>query len=182
MLLSLWDDSVRSVQKSCFRYRTRVQTPGRIWSGALLLVAAEPSGAVTKHEIYKRLSQHSPDAEAFNRALDSLLRAGELFTKNEARGRVLVSREPLDSRSVDRRARGRGLASIELAVPKAHERDLIVPPGLTLAPSRPKLSPDGKLSECGSPHVGDGRKIRPPRCGEHYRKCLERWKPRGQVQ
>jgi hypothetical protein len=62
----------------------------------LALVDAEPSGAVTKREIYKRLWRHYPDAEAFNRAFDSLVRAGELFTKHEGRGRVRVSREPLD--------------------------------------------------------------------------------------
>jgi hypothetical protein len=41
---------------------------------------------------------------------------------------------------------------------------------------------------CGSPHcagcydVGDGRKIHPPKCGEEYRKWLERWQPKGKPQ
>jgi hypothetical protein len=62
----------------------------------LALVDAEPSGRITRREIYKRLWRHYSDAEAFNRPFDSLVRAGELFTKNEGRGRVWVSREPLD--------------------------------------------------------------------------------------
>jgi len=61
----------------------------------LALVDAESNGVVSKREIYKRLWRHYPDAEAFNRAFDSLVRAGELFTKNEGRGRVWVSREAL---------------------------------------------------------------------------------------
>jgi len=41
---------------------------------------------------------------------------------------------------------------------------------------------------CNSPDcagcydVGDGRKIHPPKCGEDYRKWLERWKPTGKAQ
>jgi hypothetical protein len=41
---------------------------------------------------------------------------------------------------------------------------------------------------CASPHcagcydVGDGRKIHPPKIGEHYRKWLERWEPKGKLQ
>jgi hypothetical protein len=62
----------------------------------LALVDAEPGGMATKREIYKRLWRHYPDAEAFNRAFDSLVRAGELFTKHEGRGRLWVSREPLE--------------------------------------------------------------------------------------
>jgi hypothetical protein len=44
------------------------------------------------------------------------------------------------------------------------------------------------LAACGSPHcagcydVGDGRKIHPPKCGEEYRKWLERWQPKGKPQ
>jgi hypothetical protein len=57
----------------------------------LELVGREPNGVVSKRTIYKRLWRHYSDAEAFNRAFDSLVRAGELFTKNEGRGRVLVS-------------------------------------------------------------------------------------------
>lgn len=62
----------------------------------LALVDGESSGVVTRREIYKRLWRHYSDAEAFNRGFDSLVRAGELFTKNEGRGRVWVSRESLD--------------------------------------------------------------------------------------
>jgi hypothetical protein len=62
----------------------------------LALVDAEPSRVITKREIYKRLWRHYPDAEAFNRAFDSLVRAGELFTQHEGRGRVWVAREPSD--------------------------------------------------------------------------------------
>jgi hypothetical protein len=45
-----------------------------------------------------------------------------------------------------------------------------------------------KLALCGSPNcagcydVGDSRKIHPPRVGEEYQKCLERWKPKGKPQ
>jgi hypothetical protein len=41
---------------------------------------------------------------------------------------------------------------------------------------------------CGSPFcagcygVGEGRKIHPPKCGEEYRKWLERWEAKGKVQ
>jgi hypothetical protein len=44
------------------------------------------------------------------------------------------------------------------------------------------------LAACGSPHcagcydVGDGRKVHPPKCGEEYRKWLERWQPKGKPQ
>jgi hypothetical protein len=44
------------------------------------------------------------------------------------------------------------------------------------------------LAVCGSLHcagcydVGDGRKIHPPKCGEEYRKWLERWQPTGKPQ
>lgn len=44
------------------------------------------------------------------------------------------------------------------------------------------------LAPCGSAHcagcydVGDGKKIHPPKCGEEYRKWLERWKPKGKPQ
>jgi hypothetical protein len=62
----------------------------------LVLVNADPSGATTKRDIYKRLWRHYSDAEGFNRAFDSLVRAGELFTKVGRRASVLVSMEPLD--------------------------------------------------------------------------------------
>jgi hypothetical protein len=41
---------------------------------------------------------------------------------------------------------------------------------------------------CGSPHcagcyhVGDGRKVHPPKCGEGYRKWLQSWQPKGKPQ
>jgi len=62
----------------------------------LALVNTEPGRVATKRETYKRLWRHYSDAEAFNRAFDSLVRAGELFTKPAGRGSVHVSTEPLD--------------------------------------------------------------------------------------
>jgi hypothetical protein len=62
----------------------------------LALVGAQPSGVTTKRDIYKRLWRHYSDAEDFNRAVDSLVRAGELFTKSAGRGSVWVSTETLD--------------------------------------------------------------------------------------
>jgi hypothetical protein len=62
-------------------------------------------------------------------------------------------------------------------------RELLGPPT-----SRLKLPSEGKLAECGSPYcagcydVGDGKKIHPPRCGEEYRKWLERWEAKGKPQ
>jgi hypothetical protein len=49
-----------------------------------------------------------------------------------------------------------------------------------------EIGADG--AACGSPHcagcygVGDGKRIHPPRCGEKYRKWLERWQPKGKPQ
>jgi hypothetical protein len=62
----------------------------------LAYVDAQPGKETTKREIYKALWRHYSDAEAFNRAFDSLVRAGELFTKSAARGSVRVGLEPLD--------------------------------------------------------------------------------------
>jgi len=62
----------------------------------LALVAAEPNKVTTKHAIYKRLWRHYSDAQAFNRAFDSLVKAGELLTKQVGRGSILVSTEPFD--------------------------------------------------------------------------------------
>jgi hypothetical protein len=61
----------------------------------LALLRAENS--TTKREIYKRLWRHYKDAEEFNRAFDSLQRAGEIFTSTSVggRGSVRVSLEPL---------------------------------------------------------------------------------------
>ncbi len=62
----------------------------------LAFVGAQPGGLTTKREIYKALWRHYSDAEAFHRAFDSLVRAGELFTKPAGRGSILVSREPIE--------------------------------------------------------------------------------------
>jgi hypothetical protein len=63
----------------------------------ILAFVGAPLGRVTtKREIYKRLWRHYSDAEAFNRAFVSLLRAGELFTKSAGHGSILVSAEPLE--------------------------------------------------------------------------------------
>ncbi len=59
----------------------------------LAFVHGEPGHATTKRSLYKALWRYYPDAEAFNRAFDSLLRAGELFSKSVGRGSVLVSTE-----------------------------------------------------------------------------------------
>lgn len=62
----------------------------------LASVAAQPGGETTRREIYRALQRHYRDAEDFDRAFRSLERAGELFTRQAARGKILVSREPLD--------------------------------------------------------------------------------------
>jgi hypothetical protein len=62
----------------------------------LAYVGIQPSQMCTRREIYKALWRHYSDAEAFNRAFDSLVRAGELFTKAAGPGSILVSREPLE--------------------------------------------------------------------------------------
>jgi hypothetical protein len=62
----------------------------------LAFVTGQPGREATKREIYKALWRHYADAEAFNRAFDSLVRAGELFTRSAGRGSVRVSTEPLD--------------------------------------------------------------------------------------
>lgn len=61
----------------------------------LALVDAEPAKETTKRNIYRRLRRHYPDSETFNRAFESLVRAGELFTTSGGRGSVLVSTDPL---------------------------------------------------------------------------------------
>jgi hypothetical protein len=60
----------------------------------LTFVRTQPGRVSTKREIYKRLWRHYSDAEAFNRAFDSLVRAGELFTKQGGHGSIWVSTEP----------------------------------------------------------------------------------------
>jgi len=62
----------------------------------ILAYVSRDTGVTTKREVYKSLWRHYPDAEAFNRAFDSLQRAGEIFTRNAGRGSVWVSTEPLD--------------------------------------------------------------------------------------
>jgi len=59
-------------------------------------VGAQPGGVTSKREIYKRLWRHYSDAEVFNRSLDSLVRAGELFTKSAGRGSIWISLGPLE--------------------------------------------------------------------------------------
>lgn len=63
----------------------------------LAYVRAEPGQATTKREIYRALARHYKDAEEFNKAMDSLQRAGEIFTNSAVggRGSVWVSLEPL---------------------------------------------------------------------------------------
>lgn len=63
----------------------------------LAFVIAQTRRITTKRDIYKHLWRHYTDAEAFNRAFDSLVRAGELFTKSAGRGSVWVSTDPLET-------------------------------------------------------------------------------------
>ena len=62
----------------------------------LTFVRTQPGRVSTKRAIYKGLWRHYSDAEAFNRALDSLVRAGELFTKQAGRGSIWVSTETME--------------------------------------------------------------------------------------
>jgi Bifunctional DNA primase/polymerase, N-terminal/Primase C terminal 1 (PriCT-1) len=62
----------------------------------LAFVRGEPGWCVTKRATYKALWRHYSDAEAFHRAFDSLVRAGELFTRSMPRGRVEVSIESFE--------------------------------------------------------------------------------------
>jgi hypothetical protein len=61
----------------------------------LAFVHSQPGGTTTRHQVYKALWRHYSTAEGFNRALESLVRAGELFTSPMPRGTVLVSLEPI---------------------------------------------------------------------------------------
>lgn len=63
--------------------------------GILAFVQSARSQVTTKRLIYKSLWRHYASSEQFNRAFDSLVRAGELFTKPMARGSLFVSTEPL---------------------------------------------------------------------------------------
>lgn len=62
----------------------------------LTFLGTMPNRVSTKREIYRRLWRHYSDAEAFNRAFDSLIRAGELFTRPAGRGSIWVSTEPME--------------------------------------------------------------------------------------
>jgi hypothetical protein len=62
----------------------------------ILASVSGSAGVTTKRDVYRRLWRHYSDAEAFNRAFDSLQRAGEIFTKPAGRGSFWVSTEPLD--------------------------------------------------------------------------------------
>jgi hypothetical protein len=57
-------------------------------------VTRQTEGNATKREVYRALARHYKDAEEFNRAFESLVRAGMLFTCGAARGSILVSTEP----------------------------------------------------------------------------------------
>jgi hypothetical protein len=59
------------------------------------IVCRRADTVLTKHIIYKALWRHYGSAEEFNRAFDSLVRAGELFIKPGARGSIVVSAESL---------------------------------------------------------------------------------------
>jgi len=60
----------------------------------LAFVNEQPGKSATKRLIYKSLHRHYSTAEAFNRAFESLVRAGELFTQSASRCSILVSTEP----------------------------------------------------------------------------------------
>jgi hypothetical protein len=62
----------------------------------LTYVDGQPGDRTKKRDIYRALARHYSDAEAFNRAFESLVRAGELFTKTAGKGSVDVSKEPLE--------------------------------------------------------------------------------------
>ena len=59
--------------------------------------------------------------------------------------------------------------------------------GVMPAPSERPAS-GSAIAACGSTQcagcyeVGDGKRIHPPKCGDEYRKWLERWQPRGKPQ
>jgi len=57
-------------------------------------VRFQPGRTTLKRQVYKALWRHYSTAEGFNRAFESLVRAGELFTAPMPRGAVLVSLEP----------------------------------------------------------------------------------------
>lgn len=61
----------------------------------LAFVAKAQGGLPTKRTVYRALQRHYRDAQEFNQALESLVRAGVLFTREAERGSVLVSTEPI---------------------------------------------------------------------------------------
>jgi hypothetical protein len=62
----------------------------------LAAVSRAPGCITTKREIRRALARHHQNAEQFNRVFDSLVRAGDLYTRPEAHSRVLVSSQPFD--------------------------------------------------------------------------------------
>jgi hypothetical protein len=56
-------------------------------------IARQPGRSTRKREIYRNLHRHYRDAEEFNRAYESLRRAGELFEATIGQA-VSVSLEP----------------------------------------------------------------------------------------
>jgi hypothetical protein len=60
----------------------------------LAFVSRQPGKSASKREIYRNLHRHYRDAEEFNRAFDSLRRAGELFEATIGRT-ISVSLEPI---------------------------------------------------------------------------------------
>jgi len=62
----------------------------------LAFVGEQAGKSTTKRLIYRGLWRYYSDAEGFNRAFESLVRAGELFTKPAGRGRVCVSVSPFE--------------------------------------------------------------------------------------
>lgn len=64
----------------------------------LAYVGFQEGQIVTRRQIYRALARHYKDAEEFNKAMDSLQRAGELFLGRLLgdRGTVWVSTRPLD--------------------------------------------------------------------------------------
>jgi len=61
----------------------------------ILAFVARQSSVPSKREVYRALARHYKDTEEFNRALDSLVKAGVLFTKEIERGSILVSAGPM---------------------------------------------------------------------------------------
>jgi hypothetical protein len=59
-------------------------------------ILAATTTKTTKRSIYTQLWRHYSNSEEFNKAFDSLVRAGNLFTKPGYHGRVWVARQPFD--------------------------------------------------------------------------------------